>query len=405
MNTPSTNNQATSAIPAIQGWSAFAAATQDALARLRDQHLYRELNDTPTPGAMDLSHNDYMGLRSNHLFQDHCFQAIRGLPVGSGASRLLGGEFPVYAETELIFARWKKAVSALYFSSGYAANEAIFRILNDLLPHVVFFSDSLNHASMIDGMRLARKSREDVQVFPHHDFHALRELLQKTTADLKVIVVESLYSMDGDIYDLRSLQTLADEYQAVLVIDEAHALGVYGDHGEGLIAAQGLDHDRVISINPCGKAMAAAGAFICGPQWLREYLINTSRPFIFSTGPSPWVAKALQISIQHLQDMHREREHLRHLSHYLRERLVADGWNIGVSNSHIVPVIVGESEQALGLAQYLKDAGIWLKAIRPPTVPAQSARVRLSLRADLSLENADHIVEVLQQWRKQGLLQ
>ncbi|WP_141735814.1 aminotransferase class I/II-fold pyridoxal phosphate-dependent enzyme [Oligoflexus tunisiensis] len=363
------------------------------LAKLDALHRRRRLRPVDPDSGIDLTHNDYMGLREDPGFQARARAAAAPWPTGSGASRLLGGEHPIYAEVEEAFAAWKGAASSLFFTSGYAANEALMSALH--LGDAVYFSDEWNHASLIDGMRLARLKPEQKQIFRHNDLGHLESLLQKSTAQLKLVVVESLYSMDGDLCPARELSALAQRYEAVLIVDEAHALGVYGPEGEGWMAAQGVDHSHYISVNPCGKAMAGSGAFICGPAWLRDHLINTARSFVFTTGASPWLAAALQESIRTMKGLTSEREAFAARVERLHRHIEALGFNKGGSVSHIIPIILGPESAALAAENFCAERGVLARAIRPPTVPEGSGRLRLSLHAGLSDADEERIKEVL----------
>ncbi len=352
------------------------------LEAIRQQQRWRQLLPLrDSEDTVNLSHNDYLALRSDVHFQDLAWQAARHWPAGSGASRLLGGEHVIYGELEQAFSQWKGAESALYFSSGYAANEALMKAL--ALEGACFFSDSLNHASLIDGMALAKLGPEQKHIFRHNDLAHLEELLQRFPCDLPVIVTESLFSMDGDYCPLPELAALARSYRALLVLDEAHSLGIVGPQGQGLLSAHGLSHDQILTINPCGKAMGGMGALIAGPNWFRDYLVNTARSFIFSTGPSPWTAAALLESVRYVAELQERRSRLAELSLRIRHRLGSMGFDCGAGSSHIIPVLLGSEVRALAAEQYLASQGIKTKAIRPPTVAVGTSRLRISLHAGL----------------------
>lgn len=374
-----------------EGFHALRERMTTRLSQLQAQDQFRTLSshDTST-GSVDFTTNDYLGLRDNESFQQRCRARIGSLPAGSGASRLLGGEHPIFAVAEKAFAKFKQAESALYFNSGYAANEAIFSALHQQNFHL--FSDALNHASMIDGIRLSRWPKERLTIVPHSDLHALESALKKSTAPCNVIAIESVFSMDGDVAPLPAYAELASKYRGILVVDEAHALGVYGERGSGCVEAAGLSHDHLVTVNPCGKAMAVSGAFVCGPSWLRNYLINTARPFIFSTAPSPWIAAALLESIETVVLMNTERLALQKKSDTLRSQLTKLGFNIGASASPIIPVILGANTAALSAAKMLTEQGFNVKAVRPPTVPENTARLRLSLTAAMTNDNLQRLV-------------
>jgi 8-amino-7-oxononanoate synthase len=369
------------------------------LAERRQRQQLRQITPRLSdPAWLDLTHNDYLGLRDEPSFQAAVRQTCAHLPVGSGASRLLGGEHTVYGEVETAFSQWKRAASSLYFSSGYLANETLGALLGRL-PDVRVFSDQLNHASIIDGLRLSGLPKERRRIFRHNDLNDLTDQLRHCRAKLRFIWTESVFSMDGDYAPLNELGQLAEHYGAILIVDEAHALGCFGETGQGLLAHHQLDPNRVISINPCGKAVAAAGAFVTGPTWWRDFMINFGRGFIYSTGTSPWVAAAVGEAINYLQPMHAPRRHLQALAASFRERLHHLGFDTGQSASHICPVIVGSESAAMSLARHLAKFKILARPIRPPTVPADSCRLRISLHSRLTYKDLAHIEEAFQSWQ------
>ena len=370
-----------------------AIATQ--LQQRTEQQLQRKLtpNRFAQTGWLDLNHNDYLGLRYQHDWQTQVWQRCRTLPVGAGGSRLLGGEFAVFQQLEQQFAAFKHAPRALFFPSGYAANSACVPALAQALPQANFFSDQLNHASLIDGFSLAKIPAAQKHIYPHLNYTALEQLLAASHAEVNVIITESLFSMDGDICDVARMSALAEQYRGVLLIDEAHAVGVRGATGSGLLAEQHIDHTELISVNTCGKALGSSGAFVCAPTWFIDYLINTARHFIYTTAPSPWMAVALQTALTYVQANHRARQHLHNLAQTLRTNLLDAGIDIGNSNSHIIPLLVNNSKQALQWAQLLAAEKINVAAIRPPTVP--TPRLRLSLHAAITNAQTEHLLATL----------
>jgi 8-amino-7-oxononanoate synthase len=245
----------------------------------------------------------------------------------------------------------------------------------------VIFSDERNHASLIDGARLSRARRV---VFPHNDAKALERLLREDTgAGQKFVAVESLFSMDGDQAPLSEYAALCGAAGAELIVDEAHAVGVYGEDGRGLVG------DVLVSINTAGKAMGVSGAFVAGPADAIEYLIQRARPFIFSTAPPPAIAAALEASLEVITTEPDRRERLLARARYLRARLGLSG------DSPIIPIIIGENERAVAVARELQAAGFDVRAIRPPTVPAGTARLRVTVNQGLSEEVLDRFVEAL----------
>jgi 8-amino-7-oxononanoate synthase len=292
---------------------------------------------------------------------------------------LLRGERNGFARVEEEFARFKGAERSLYFSSGYLANLAVLTTFPEAGD--VIFSDARNHASLVDGARLSRARRV---VFPHNDAAALEKLLRvDTDAGQKFVVVESLFSMDGDLAPLAEYAALCLGAGAELIVDEAHAVGVYGECGRGLAS------DVFVSINTAGKALGVSGAFVAGPADAIEYLIQRARPFIFSTAPPPAVAAALEASLEVIVNEPERRERLLARARYLRKRLGLAG------DSPIIPIIVGENERAVAVARALQAEGFDVRAIRPPTVPAGTARLRVTVNQGLREEVLDRFVDAL----------
>jgi 8-amino-7-oxononanoate synthase len=390
---------------ASEGWQAFTAAIAERLAhidtaqRTRTLALSPFLFDSPyVDGKIDLTHNDYLGLRSDAKFQARARHASEGLPVGAGASRLLGGEHPIFQMVEKDFATFKQAEAALYFVSGFAANEAVAVAIGQLGGSI--FSDALNHASIIDGVKLSRLPSERRVVYPHNDLAALETMLKDSKAPINFIYTESVFSMDGDLADLRTLHHFAEAYRGILVIDEAHAVGCFGPQGSGLIAASGLDHHtNILSINTCGKALGVQGAFVCGPESWRKYLINTARPFIYSTAPSPWLVAALKESIAYVSTLNQARENLAAMGDELRFFLKQQGFETGPSESQIVPLILGDEARALKAAALLSECDVLVKAVRPPTVPRGTSRLRLSLHTGITAADAKILINALEKLR------
>ncbi|SMF33587.1 aminotransferase class I/II-fold pyridoxal phosphate-dependent enzyme [Pseudobacteriovorax antillogorgiicola] len=376
------------------GWAALQQIVAKQMARIDRQGRRRELPKTPPQNSIDLTHNDYLGLRQRNDLQAKTREAIASLPMGSGGSRLLGGNHPVFNALEADFSKLKGVAASLYFPSGYTANEAICRAL--INPAVAVFCDELNHASIMDGIRLARVSPERKTLFPHNDMDALEVGLAKSQAKLNLVMTESVFSMDGDFAPLEKLKQLCDRYQGILIVDEAHGLGVYGPQGEGCLGDADVDPNEVISINPCGKGLGASGAFVSGPEWLIEYLINTARGFIYTTAPSPWLAAGLLQTLDMVATMAAERAWLKHITTDVRTRLHKIGYKVSTSGSHILPLVIGDESQALAFESKLKEQGIFCKAVRPPTVPAGTSRLRLSLHAGLSQSEIDQLIYSLE---------
>ena len=346
-------------------------------------------------GRMDginLSSNDYLGLSTDPRLARAITVALEGgSAVASTGSRLLSGNSPEWERVESDFARFIGTEAALFFSSGYAANLGLLGAI--LRPDDVVFSDESNHASLIDGIRLSRARKV---IFPHLDLDFLEDALRKSdAAGRKFIVVESLFSMEGDRAPIAELLSLADRFGAELIVDEAHATGVFGPRGRGLVAAANGNARVLASVHTCGKALASAGAFVCGSETLKQYLVNRARTFIFSTALPPYFAAQIAKAVEIGSEADAVRERLQVLSNFLRERLRAAGFDTGTSDSQIVPVLLGGNDTAIRYADALQRQGFAVRPIRPPTVPEGTSRLRLSVTAKLSEEVLDRLVKVL----------
>jgi 8-amino-7-oxononanoate synthase len=359
------------------------------LQELRAADLYRSLS---APHGIDLCSNDYLGLSQHPTLKSRMAAAVEAEGTGSTGSRLLRGERQCFSRVEQAFAAFKQTERSLYFSSGYLANLAALTTFADAGD--VIFSDELNHASLIDGVRL---SRAEKVVFPHNDAAALERLLRESACGgQKFVVVESLFSMDGDEAPLADYAALCRKHNAALIVDEAHAVGIYGERGSGLIEARGIGHDVFISINTAGKALGVAGAFVAGAENAIEYLIQRGRPFIFSTAPPPAVAAALEASLEVMEKEPERRQRLLTRAGQLRARLRLPG------TSQIVPVILGDNERALTVAKALQAEGFDVRAIRPPTVPAGTARLRITVNQGLSKIALDRFADALERAMKEN---
>ncbi len=371
------------------------------LPMLHDAHR-RQLSELSARGryrrliaqeGTDFSSNDYLGLAGSTRIKAAISDAIaRGVPVGSGGSRLLRGNHAEHEALEKEAAHFFGTESALYFSSGFAANAALFASLPQRGDLVVY--DALIHASVHDGLKLGRAvsvaaSHNDVGAFDD----AIRDWRRQGGIGRVWIAVESLYSMDGDLAPLDELAALARTYDAFLVIDEAHATGVFGPQGRGLGAH--LDgRDNVISLRTCGKALGCEGALLTGPMVVREFLINRGRGFIFSTAPSPLMASAVREALRILADEPERRTRLSALAADARARLVPLG--ASASPSQILPVIIGEDARAMAVARAVQRAGYDVRAIRPPTVPAGTARLRVSITLNVTHDDIAGLAEAIE---------
>jgi 8-amino-7-oxononanoate synthase len=331
--------------------------------------------------GVDFTSNDYLGLAESEELKLAATEAVaRGVPAGSGGSRLLRGNHPEHEALEDEAAAYFGAETALYFGGGYIANFAIFSTLpqrGDLVIH-----DELIHASVHEGLR---RGRADFVAAAHSDVDAFeRAIVRWRGAGGKGrpwLAVESLYSMDGDSPNLAELVDVADRHDAMVVIDEAHATGVLGPQGRGL-AASFEGRDNVITLHTCGKALGTAGGLVLGPKLIRDFLVNRARPFIFATAPSPLIAAITRVALEICRTNPERRDRLARLVQFagneLRRRC-----NMGASGSHILPIIVGADRAAVALAASLQRRGFDVRAIRPPTVPEGTARLRIALTANV----------------------
>lgn len=345
---------------------------------------------------LNLSSNDYLGLGSDEgLLREFLRETpaalldARGMTASS--SRLLTGTGPACAALEEEVAALYDGRECTVFSSGYHANLGILTALGR--KGDLFLSDKLNHASIIDGMRL---SEAEHRRYRHRDYGHLEELLRAAAGrpGRTFIVTESVFSMDGDQADLTALVQLKERFGATLILDEAHAVGTFGELGRGLAEAAGV-LDRVdVLVGTFGKALASVGAFAVTSPPLKEYFVNTVRPLIFSTALPPAVLSWSRLTLRRMQGMARERSELASLGRRLRQELAARGCVTG-GDSQIVPVMVGEDDAAVRLALHLQEAGYLVLPIRPPTVPPGTARVRLSLTAGLRWDDVRALAEAI----------
>jgi len=346
----------------------------------------------------NLSSNDYLGLAGNSALRKEFFQQFSGdwvspeLALTSSSSRLLTGNTPAYARLEEKLSQLYGGRSALVFNSGYHANTGILPAISgdgDLI-----LSDKLNHASIIDGMRLCKA---EFCRYPHADLDALKKILeQKRSRYRKVfLVTESIFSMDGDAVDLSHLVALKEQYECILLVDEAHAVGVRGPGGAGLCAEQGVV-DRVdLIIGTFGKAFASTGAYAIMEPVLRDFLINHMRTLIFTTALPPVVLNWSCYMIERCKTMERERAELRRLGLLFRDWLRDAGHDIPAGDTQIIPYIAGEAGAAVALAKRFQEHGFLVFAIRPPTVPQGTSRLRFSLNAGLHAEDLEPIRNLL----------
>jgi len=369
---------------------------------------------TPEPGArlnvdgvslLAFCSNDYLGLAQDPLLRQAVHAAVDRYGVGSGASPMVSGHSVANAALERELAEAVGLPRALYFYAGYATNASIVPALvgeGDAL-----FSDALNHACLIDGARL---SKATVHRFPHGDLARLDPLLATSPARRKLVISDAVFSMDGDVADITGLHALCERHDALLLLDDAHGFGVLGPQGRGALAAAGLTgtgaSPRVLYMATLGKALGVAGAFVAGPESLVEWLLQKTRSYTYATAAPALLAEAVRAGLRCVLGTEGEcrRQHLAALIAQLRRGLApgahaavdAAGWTLMPSDTAIQPLVIGDNAAALAVMAALRGQGIWVPAIRPPTVPVGTARLRIALSAAHSLENIDGLIAGLQ---------
>ncbi|MGD0167255.1 MAG: 8-amino-7-oxononanoate synthase [Gaiellaceae bacterium] len=380
----------------MTSWDSWLDAERD---RRRRSALERTLHVTEQPAEpianrggrrlVNLSSNNYLGLAGHPaLIEAAARGAARG--AGSGSSRLVAGHDPATAALEQKIAAFKGSQAALLVGSGYLANIGVLAALAD--RDTAIFSDRLNHASIVDGVRLsgAKASR-----YRHGDLDQLEKMLSGSRAKRKLIVTDTVFSMDGDTAALAELVELKNRYDALLVVDDAHAGGVFGPHGEGYAHELGLAGEIDLTIGTFSKAFGVYGAYISAGRVLIDHLVSTCRTLIYSTALPPAVVGAVDASIDLVKKADERRKALRAKSEHFRSRLAVLGFDTGASTTQIVPAIVCSSGRALELAKALEERGVLAVAIRPPTVPAGRARIRFSLMATHADEDLELALEAL----------
>ena len=369
-------------------------AQQEDLDRLAGMGRRRRLAGR---AGVDLASNDYLALAASPRLRQAAERALRrGVPVGSGGSRLLRGNDSEHEALEAQAARVFSSESALFFGSGYAANVALFASLpqaGDLVVH-----DALIHASAHEGMRLGRAA---TAVAAHNDADAFEDAIvqwrRQGGAGAPWIAVESLYSMDGDRAPLAALAEVAERHDAMLLIDEAHATGVFGAGGRGL--AEAFDgRSNVITLRTCGKALGGEGALLCGPKVVREFLVNRARGFIFSTAPSPLMAAVVGESLRILADEPERRDRLHALIGFAERALGPCG--VAPTGSQILPLVIGDDVETMRVAAAVQSAGFDVRGVRPPSVPEGTSRLRISLTLHLTEGDLTGLAETLKAARR-----
>ena len=357
------------------------------------QGRYIEINSQK---MLNLSSNDYLGLASDLTLREQFFDETPNelRIMSSSSSRLLTGNFPEYEQLESSLSQAFHGRAALLFNSGYHMNIGILPALSD--SRTLILADKLVHASMIDGIRL---STAKYVRYRHNDLSHLTQLLQKYHADEAfdriIVVTESIFSMDGDETDLAELVRIKKQFAKVMLyVDEAHAIGVRGEQGLGCAEQYGVIDDIDLLVGTFGKALASVGGYLICHPIIREYLINSMRPLIFSTAQPPICMAWTDFIFQKVLTLKNERQHLSNISRYLQQAVIRKGFDCP-STSHIVPVIIGESQKTVDKAKQLQQAGFYIMPVRPPTVPKLSSRLRISLTTQVSQRDLDQLVALL----------
>lgn len=377
------------------------------LDRLREQSLLRVrriVDSACTPelivdgrGVVAFCSNDYLGLAAEPMLVSAAKEGLDRYGVGSGASHLISGHYTPHHQLELRLAEFVGMERALFFSTGYMANiGAITALTQTGEGDSAVFSDELNHASLIDGIRLSGAERH---IYPHADLATLEHRLATSTATRKLVVSDAVFSMDGDLAPLPGLLALCERHGAFLLVDDAHGFGVLGRKGQGSLAHFGIDpaqHPRLVYVGTLGKAAGVSGAFVAARDDIVEWLLQRARTYIFTTGSPPMLACALLKSLEMIEQGASRRSHLQALILQLREGLARlHHWRPMVSETPVQPLILGENSEVLRVGQALLEAGLWVPAIRPPTVPAGTARLRITLSAAHTSAQVQRLVDVL----------
>ena len=336
--------------------------------------------------------NDYLGLAAEPELAAALKAGADRWGSGSGASHLVSGHYTVHDELERRLAAFVGCERALYLSTGFMANSGVIPALVGRGDAI--FADRLNHASLVDGALL---SRADLHRYPHADLGALERALAASTAKRKLIVTDSVFSMDGDVAPLAELLALADRFDAWLMVDDAHGFGVLGPDGRGALREAGLASWRLVYIGTLGKAAGVSGAFIAGHADVVEWLMQKARTYIFTTGAPPALATALLKSLDLIEHGAERRRHIAALIGQLHTELKLRRWQLMPSRTPIQPVVIGDNAETVAAARALWDAGLWVPAIRPPTVPQGSARLRISLTAAHTHQDVERLVTALMQ--------
>jgi len=383
------------------------------LTELDTQLLRRKIRSVDTPcgtriqiGGRELQafcSNDYLGLANHPDLITALSEGAQQFGVGSGASHLISGHQTIHDALEEKLAQTQALsipkAKALFFSTGYLANISAITALSNLKSNASkIYSAHLNHASLIDGVRLAKgQNNATVFIFDHHNLVALEDELKQDSSQHKLIIIDGVFSMDGDLAPIGALLQLAERHDALLMVDDAHGFGVLGRHGYGILEDSGLCSERLIYVGTLGKAAGLSGAFVCANELLIEWLIQKARPYIYSTASSPALAYALIRSLELIEGPigQERRDSLRSNTVLWKQLAQFAHWHLLDSATAIQPIIVGSNETVLQLAKDLDRAGYWIPAIRPPTVPVGMSRLRMTLSATHTHDEISALANIL----------
>jgi 8-amino-7-oxononanoate synthase len=380
---------------------------QEQIKRLQEQHLFRSLLPIDSEPSTVIEQNgrkcllfcsnNYLGLANHPALKTAAMSAIKSWGIGAGASRLISGNIDINRSLELRLAQFKKTESALVFNSGYMANlGAISAIIgkSDLI-----LADRLNHASLVDGCRL---SKGKFRVYRHKDTEQLRKLLSSRGKNQNTLIVtDGVFSMDGDLAPLPEILSLAEQYEAFIYLDDAHGTGVLGPRGGGTCEHFNLSSSRIVQMGTFSKALGGFGGFIAGSDLLIKYLINKARPFIYTTALPPGVLATALAALDWVEENPSVRNQLWKNRNYLAQKLSQLGFDLCGSETPIVPIRIGSSEKALLFSQKLLQEGILIPAIRPPTVPVGTSRLRITLMATHTRDQIDFLLLLLEKIGKE----
>ena len=383
------------------------------LTELDTQLLRRKIRSVDSPcgtriqiGGRELQafcSNDYLGLANHPDLIAALSEGAQRFGVGSGASHLISGHQTIHDALEEKLAQTQALsipkAKALFFSTGYLANISAITALSNLKSNASkIYSAHLNHASLIDGVRLAKgQNNATVFIFDHHNLVALEDELKQDFSQHKLIIIDCVFSMDGDLAPIGALLQLAERYDALLMVDDAHGFGVLGKHGYGILEDSGLCSERLIYVGTLGKAAGLSGAFVCANELLIEWLIQKARPYIYSTASSPALAYALIRSLELIEGPigQERRESLRSNTVLWKQLAQFTHWHLLDSDTAIQPIMIGSNETVLQLAKDLDLAGYWIPAIRPPTVPVGMSRLRMTLSAAHTHDEISALANIL----------